>query len=104
MVYAVVQAHHNFESAKKYGEIKIVYENNVSPFNLDLLNAIALKVIEQATKEDYILFSGGLIINAIFFSLWMGKFGCAKLLIYHSIQKTYELRDYKFPEFDINAL
>ena len=91
IVYIVNLAGHDFDSAKKFGEIKAVTKGNINLLrpDRDLYHIIeGLKEFNQ--EEDYLLLSGNVLANVMcIMSLIHQKVNLLNLLVYNAKNQDY---------------
>jgi len=68
-------------------------EGNVDIFDVDRLIYFIKNRLKESSPEDYLLLSGGNILNCIAFSIWLQMHGIVKILIYNAKEKRYILRE-----------
>lgn len=89
VVWMVNMGGHNYKPAEVLGRLMPLTKGNVNHFNLDRLMVVIAPKLELATADDYLLVSGTPILNGLIVSMWLAKFGVAKLLQWSQQQGKY---------------
>lgn len=79
-VYIANFAGHDYERAKKYGELLHLTKGFVSMQGLDRLKWQLAEAISETTSEDWLVLSGANIINVLAALLWYHRHGQVKVL------------------------
>ncbi len=86
-------AGHSFSEAKEYGDIKIVLDDDISPFNIDQARAKIREIIKVADEKDYVAVSGPSVLCMIFMNEWGKRFDRIRFLLFHARTQKYILRE-----------
>lgn len=82
-VYIVNFAGHNYTEASKFGELKMLTEDDVNTSRFDRLLNKFTKLLTDSSPDDYILPSGRLVLNVIAAIVMYNLHGEAKFLIWN---------------------
>lgn len=90
-VWIVNKGNHPYESAEKFGTLKVLTEGRVNIFAMDnLCKEIWTKLEEgRATDRDYILVSGYAVPNMIAENWFCTRFGRCRLLLWGANRLEY---------------
>jgi hypothetical protein len=90
-VYLVNEAGHDFSSATKFGELVSITIGNINIKRPDRDLYTIKEVLQEYTKDDYILLSGNIFANIMVIShlLLEHKSKSLKLLIYNAKSHDY---------------
>ena len=92
MVYVLNNKLHDYSKAKRFGDLKIVTEDNVPLFRTDAVLDILKKRLESFTEEDYLLLSGPVLLNVFATNLLLGRMETLKLVVFDAKQQDYVIR------------
>jgi len=82
-VLVVNRGHHQYNDAKKFGELVFLTEGRVNVFSSSNLQyEIDMNIEKCANAEDYLLLSGHILPNAIAIHKLLKMFGKIKMLIW----------------------
>jgi len=81
-VFIVNDSGHNFDSAKKFGELVYMSRNMIDKYRTNDMYRTFTKFLKDSEPTDYILQSGPSIMNAIACSVFAVKHGRLNLLIW----------------------
>jgi len=90
-VWIVKTAGHDFSDVEKYGEITIILEENISPFNLDRAGELIQNAFLSADENDYIVPVGPPVLNMLMMRYW--PFNTVRFLLFHARTKNYVYRE-----------
>ncbi len=93
-VIIVQEMGHDYRKAKNFGKIISYSRQPVNIFSHKELDNFSNWLNENVKQEDFLLFSGNILLNCIAFNFMVSKFGRIKYLTYN--QKS---RNYKAAEF-----
>jgi len=93
-VFIVNKSAHNFEEAKKFGELIFMTEGRMHRYATNDMCRIFQEVLEDSHKEDHILLCSLNVMNAIACSVFAHKHGTLNLLLYN--EGTYIERNHVF--------
>ena len=80
---------HDYGTAEEFGDLNFLTRGYVSLGSLDRLFYTVTQAIAKTDREDYLLFSGLLALNAVAALVWIHHHGKAKLLIWDPKLKRY---------------
>ena len=89
-VYIVNKGGHNYDDAKRFGELVYLSEGEVSKFATSHMVRMFEPFIESSNAEDYILNTGLTLMSCIACSMFAKKHGVLNLLIFKI--SGYEVR------------
>ena len=98
-VWIPKSAGHSFAAAEAYGVLRFMFDETVSPFNLDLLREELYRILEQAKQEDFLLPSGNTVLNMLTLYEWSMRFDVCNLLLFHVRERKYIKRKLNFKEW-----
>jgi hypothetical protein len=83
--------HPTFDTAEKFGDIKILTEGRVNIFSIDNLQQEIETKLEEggASSDDLVLVSGYNIPNMIAGNWFMERFGFCRLLVWGANRQKY---------------
>ena len=81
-VYIVNKSAHNFEPAKKWGELIALSEGSINPLSPNSMHRTFSEVMADSTKDDYILLSGLSIMSVVAATIFATKHQKLNLLIF----------------------
>lgn len=90
--------HPDYEKAKKIAgdeaEIRALTLGDVNYLRLDRLNRELSRGIAKYVKpEDFLLFSGSIVVGSMALTLWILQHGRCRCLIWHGGKREYILND-----------
>lgn len=92
-VWITNYAGHDYEPAKKYGELVHITKGFISYQSLDRLKYRIVEAMLEMGEGDYLLLSGTNIINVIAVAYAMEMFGSVNILVFDKEENLYrELR------------
>lgn len=91
-VYIPNLGYHNYEDAKRFGELVPLTDRKkgVNVFAVDNLVASLTERLRDATGEDYVLLSGYNLINIVVAHYFLRKFGRVKVLMWEGNAHKYK--------------
>jgi len=84
-------AGHNYDEAKKFGELKVILGSDVSPFNLDRIEETMRIALQESDSQDYVIPAGPPIINMLLIKNW--PHNVMKILLFHARTRNYIYRE-----------
>jgi len=90
-VWIPKKAGHDYTKAVKFGQIEVILDEEVSPFNIDRLDERIKTAFEMASADDYIIPAGPPILNMLMVKNW--PFTHMKLLLFHARVRDYVYRE-----------
>lgn len=90
-VYIVNFAGHDYRSAEKWGELKILTTGYVTN-RFDRLTWQLVDGLKESTEEDWLIPSGMLSANMIAAAIWLRKHGELKMLVWDAKKGYIECR------------
>ena len=97
-IFVANMGYHDFSLAKKWGDLVPVTTGRVDVMHTDRLEARLQEVLHEAEEKDYILLSGGLVINALCIGYLFAKFGRVRMIFWDALLQDYHLRETDFSE------
>lgn len=91
-VYITNRSGHDFEPAKKFGQIKFLSEGDVDPFNVNRIYCNLAVTLQHSNPCDFLLITGLSVMNSISSAIMARKHGRVNWLQYHAGTKTYSAR------------
>mgnify|MGYP001617435192 CR=1 FL=1 len=83
----------NFLPAEKYGELRILYDNNVSPTHLRRIYPELKDKLKFIEKDDYLIPTGPPSLIALAGHIWLAKLGVLNMLVWdRGTQQYYNVR------------
>jgi hypothetical protein len=92
---------HNYSTAEEFGELNFLTRGYVSLGSLDRLFYDVAQSINKTHREDYLLLSGLLAINAVAALTWMHVHSKVKLLVWDQKLKRYRPLEITGDQVDI---
>lgn len=94
-IYVTKKQGHDFSDAEQYGNLKIVFPSDRSPFQLRAASSEVDEFLkEHPPKEgDYILVSGPATLNMVLSDALLERIGRLKVLIFHARDRIYIERE-----------
>ena len=92
-VFIVNKSSHDFEPAKKYGEIKYLSEGSMNRYATNSMVRQFSEVMELSQADDYIVPCSLNVMNSIACAIFAHKHGCLNLLLFKD--GTYIERNHK---------
>ena len=96
-VFVCNKGGHNYEGAKKYGQLIYVTEGSVNRFATSSLYRSFIESLEGSSPDDYFLVTSVNTLNAIGAAVFARKHGRLNLLLYRG-------DEYVVREIDIDSL
>jgi hypothetical protein len=91
-IYVVNQGAHNYETAKKYGELIPVTEAHFPIFKITLLTETLRQKLKNFDDDDLLLLSGPAWLNIVAATMLLTKFDSVKFLVFDAKQQSYIMR------------
>lgn len=88
-VWIVNYAGHDFEAAKKYGELHHIVRGFISFQSLDRVKFQVIEKMREMEAQDYLLLSGTNVINVLAVTNAMCRFGKVNLLVFDKDENEY---------------
>jgi len=94
-VFVIGPGQHVYDAAAKYGDRILVLDSRVNPFDTDSLRH---RVDEELFKknhmvvDDFVVFGGNAVLNALAVAIIVSKFGKINILVYGAKQQDYTPR------------
>lgn len=88
-VWISKKAGHDFESARQFGELRVIFETSLSLFNPDQLEEHAVAVLKDWKPGDWLLFSGPILMNVIAFNVLAQRLGEVPILLFNAMDQRY---------------
>lgn len=83
----------NFLPAEQYGELRILFDNNVSPTHLQRIYPELREMLSRIEKDDYLIPTGPPALIALAGHIWLDKLGVINLLTWdRETQRYYNVR------------
>lgn len=99
-VWIVNYAGHDHSTAEEFGELDFLTRGYVSMGSLDRLFYTVTEAIEKTKKEDYLLLSGLIVLNALATAVWLQRHGKVKLLLWDQKLGKYRLLSFSQNQID----
>ena len=90
---------HDYSQCGSYGSLVAAFDGKVNIYNTDALCSQIRDVIDAADPKDYMVLGGNVVLCSMFLSAWMSRFGFARMLIWGSARRDYELRELNVDRF-----
>jgi len=81
-VYVPNRSYHDFSEATRFGELIYLTAGKISILSIGRMYRTFMPVIQDSSKEDYILVSGPSVMTSILCSMFSIRHGVLNLLIY----------------------
>lgn len=92
-VFVVNFSEQDLTDAERFGEIVFLTEGrSINIFNVEGILSDVRPKLADAKIDDYLLLCGSPVLNAIFATLMMFKFGSLNMLIFDAKTRTYTAR------------
>jgi hypothetical protein len=88
-VWVVNFAGHNYEAAEEYGRLDYLTQGYVSMGSLDRLVYTVSEAIADTHRDDYLLLSGLIALNALSAAVWLQKHKIMRLLLWDQKLRKY---------------
>lgn len=89
VVWVVNFAGHNYEPAEEFGRLDYLTHGYVSMGSLDRIFYTITEAIMETHRDDYLLLSGLIALNAIAATVWLRKHEILRLLLWDQKLKKY---------------
>lgn len=100
-VWVVNNAGHDFTNAEKYGDLmQYLTHGRVNVFNPQKLAHEFKAKMATYNENDWLLLSGGTVLNCVATAVVMAKFGKVKMLIFDAIKRDYVPQTLTFGDVD----
>jgi len=93
-VFITNLGYHNYEGAKRFGDLVVLTRGRVDLFHTDRLAGEILTKLESAEAEDYLLASGSPLITGICAAALVKRFGVVNFLYWDPLYQDYILRPF----------
>jgi hypothetical protein len=91
-VFVVHDKGHDLTDARRFGELKIILDGKVNPFDMTSRLTDIRDGLKEAGPEDYILLSGYALLNVMAAGILMERFGQLNILLFDGLERNYRLR------------
>jgi hypothetical protein len=93
-VWIVRETKHDLNGLERFGEVCEVFNKTITPLDVEQQGQIIQdEVFRAASSEDYILTAGPTIMVVNFLTLWIQRFGKARVIIFDSRRRKYRVKD-----------
>lgn len=82
----------DFSNAVRYGEVKIIYDNDPNPFDLRTLYNIAKERLAGSGPNDFLVLVGNLQMVSVASVAFVERWGALRTLIYRAQSREYVSR------------
>jgi hypothetical protein len=95
-VYVPKKLGHDISDLEQYGEIVIIFDDDFSPFSVDLARDIITKAFKNSTSDSYLVMIGSSVFCSLMTAIWTAMFDDPlRLLIFHAKHRKYIMREIK---------
>jgi len=98
-VFIIGPGQHIYDAADKFGQRINVLDSRVNPFDTDALVGLVVEELFKKytiTVDDFIVFGGNAILNAVTVGVLVKKFGKVNVLVYGAKHRDYTPRAISF--------
>jgi hypothetical protein len=89
-VWIANRGNHPYESAEKFGALKVLTDGRINIFAMDNLSAEIWGILDKEGQErDFVLISGYAIPNILAVNWFLQKFGRCRLLVWGANRSKY---------------
>lgn len=81
-VYIVNKGGHDFDAARKFGELVYISEGSIPALHTNNMYRLAVEAMKNSTKDDYLLITGPANMSIIAASVFARKHGKLNLLLF----------------------
>ena len=94
-VFVIGPGGHDYTPAKRFGDIIHILSSRINPYRTDELALQLWDVLQQhrISADDYVVFGGNAVLNAIAVAVVQQLFGRVRVLIYGAKNHDYTARD-----------
>lgn len=83
----------NFLPAEKFGELRVIYDHNISPTHLQRIYPDLREKLKLATEKDYLIATGSPSLIALAGHAWLSRLNVINLLTWdRETQQYYVVR------------
>jgi len=90
-VWVPKRCSHNFAAAEKYGKIRYILDDDVSPFNLERALEMFMQISGEIGPDDLYIPCGPPAISMLFALNW--PWAAMRILMFHARTKDYIERE-----------